>query len=162
MGMEKSRRKLDFKAKKEELIRFLESKDNAVMALATSHNDHVLARNVLIATDGLDLYFFTWKHSRKCAQIQKNPRVALCKNNVQIEGVAEILGNLLDEETKKYTELIRNKFPDAIKQWEHRPGMIIVRVRPMFATIGGSADPPCLEFLDLKKEEAYAEPWASF
>jgi general stress protein 26 len=61
------------------------------MVLATSHNDRVLARNVLVASDGLDLYFFTWKHSRKCMQIQKNPKVALCKDKVQIEGVAEIL-----------------------------------------------------------------------
>jgi general stress protein 26 len=162
MGMENPRTKLDFPSKKEELIRILESKDNAVMALATSQNDHVLVRNVLIASDGLDLYFFTWKHSRKCAQIRKNPRVALCTGAVQIEGTAEVLGDLLDEGTKKYTDVIRNKFPDAIKKWEHKPGMVIVRVRPIFAAVGGSADPPCLEFLDLKKEEAYAEPWACF
>jgi general stress protein 26 len=156
------RKELDFKKKKEELIRFLESKDNAVMVLATSHGGQALARNVLIASDGLDLYLFTWKHSRKCAQIQANPRVALCKDNVQIEGIAEVLGDLLAEEIKKYTDILRGRFPDAIKQWEHRPAMVIIRVRPTFVVVGASTDPPCLEYLDLGNEAAYAEQWACY
>ena len=77
---------LDFEEKKQELIRFLDSKDTAVMALATSLNDRVLVRNVLVACSGLNIYFFTWGHSRKCMQIEGNPRVALCKDAVQIEG----------------------------------------------------------------------------
>jgi general stress protein 26 len=162
MGAERLRKELDFAEKKELLIRFLAAKDNAVMVLATSHEDRVLARNVLIASDGLDLYLFTWRHSRKCAQIQANPRVALCKDNVQIEGVAEILGDLIAEETKEHTSMMRDRFPDAIKQWEHRPGMVIVRVRPTFVVVGGSADPPCPEFLDLENEAAYAEQWACY
>jgi general stress protein 26 len=121
MDKEEIGKELNYKEKKEELIRFLESKDSETMVLATSHNDRVLARNVLVASDGLNLYFFTWKHSRKCMQIQKNPKVALCKDKVQIEGVAEILGGLLDEKTKKYTDILRRKFPGAIEEWERRP-----------------------------------------
>lgn len=155
-------KELGFEEKKEELVKFLKSKDSAVMVLATSCDDQVLARNVLIANDGLDLYLFTWRHSRKCAQIQANPRVALCKDNVQIEGVAEILGDLLAEETKEHMDIIRNRFPDAIKQWEHRPGMVVIRVRPTFVVVGASADPPCLEFVDLENEVAYAEEWACY
>ena len=98
------------------------------MVLATSHNDRVIARNVLIASKGLDLYFFTWKHSRKCKQIEKNPRIALCKDDVQIEGLAEILGALLDEKNKEYTEILRNKFPDSVKRWENRPGIVIIGI----------------------------------
>jgi general stress protein 26 len=156
------RKKLGFEEKKREFVRFLESNDNAVMVLATSCDDHVCARNVLIANDGIDLYFFTWRHSRKCAQILKNPRVALCKDDMKIEGVAEILGDLINEKTKKYADIMRDKFPDAIKQWEQRPGMIILRVRPTFASFGGSDDPPCLEFLDLINREAYSERWAYY
>ena len=163
MDKEEMGKELDYREKKEELIRFLESKDSETMVLATSHNDRVLARNVLVASDGLDLYFFTWKHSRKCMQIQKNPKVALCKDKIQIEGVAEILGGLLDEKTKKYTDTMRHKFPEAIEEWERRPGMIVVRVKPTFAVTGGSSnDDVYIDYLDLKNEKAYSKRWAYY
>jgi general stress protein 26 len=132
------------------------------MVLATSHEGRVLARNVLIAHRGLDLFFFTWGHSRKCVQIRANPRVALCKGSVQIEGVAEILGGLIAETTREYTDVMRRKFPEAIARWEHRPGMVIVRVRPTCVVTGGSTGEPCLEFLDLENETAHAERWAQY
>lgn len=163
MDKEEIGKELNYKEKKEELIRFLESKDSETMVLATSQNDRVLARNVFVASDGLDLYFFTWKHSRKCMQIQKNPKVALCKDKVQIEGVAEILGGLLNEKTKKYTDIMRRKFPEAIEEWERRPGMIIVRVKPTFAVTGGSSNGDVyIDYLDLKNEKAYSEKWAHY
>jgi general stress protein 26 len=163
MDKEEIGKELNYREKKEELIRFLESKHSETMVLATSHNDRVLARNVLVASDGLDLYFFTWKHSRKCMQIQNNPKVALCKDKVQIEGVAEILGGLMDEKTKKYTDIMRRKFPEAIEEWERRPGMIIVRVKPTFAVTGGSSDGDVyLDYLDLKNQKAYSKKWAYY
>jgi general stress protein 26 len=162
MGGEQIEKNLNFEEKKQELLGFLQSKDNAIMVLATSRNDRVLARNVLIASHGLDLYFFTWGHSRKCAQISANPRVALCRDSVQIEGVAEILGDLIAEKTKEYTDVIRKKFPEAIARWEHRPGMVVVKVRPTCVVIGGSTDEPSLEFLDLENETAYTERWAHY
>lgn len=133
------------------------------MVLATSYKERVLARNVLVASKGLDLYFFTWKHSRKCMQIEKNPKVALCKDKVQIEGVAKILGELLDEKTKKYTDIMRRKFPEAIKKWERRLGMVIVRVRPTLVVTGGSFNGDVyIDFLDLENEKAYSEKWAHY
>jgi general stress protein 26 len=163
MDKEEMRKELNYKEKKEELIRFLESQDNKIMVLATSHNNRVLARNVLVASDGLDLYFFTWKHSRKCMQIEKNPKVALCKDKVQIEGVAQILGGLLDEKTKKYTDTMRRKFPESIKKWERRPEMIIARVRPTLVVTGGSFNGDIyIDFLDLENEKAYSEKWAHY
>jgi general stress protein 26 len=92
MSKGEGKKGLNFKEKREEFIRFLDAKENRTMVLATSCNNRVMARNVLVASHGLDLYFFTWGHSRKCRQIRKNSRVALCKDRVQIEGVAEILG----------------------------------------------------------------------
>lgn len=164
MSKEELKKELDYTKKKEEIIKFLESKDNAIMVLATSHNDRVIARNVLIASNGLDLYFFTWGHSRKCIQIRENQRVALCKDDVQIEGVAEILGGLLDEKNKKYADILRNKLPDSVERWEHRPGMVIVRVRStLIATAGEIIDDQVhLDYVDLANETAYAERWAYY
>ena len=44
MDKEGSTKELDYKKKKEGIIKFLESRDNAIMVLATSHNDRVIAR----------------------------------------------------------------------------------------------------------------------
>ena len=82
---------------------------------------------------------------------------------MQIEGVAEILGNLLDDSVKKYTDIMRDKFPEAIKLWERRPEMVIVRVRPTVVVTGGSVDEPIhLDFLDLNNQRAYSERWAHY
>jgi len=163
MDKEAIRKELDYKEKKEELIRFLESHDSRIMVLATSHNDRVLARNVLVARDGLDLCFFTWKHSRKCLQIEKNPKVALCKDKVQVEGVAEIMGGFSDEKARKYTNIMRHKYPESIERWERKPGMVIVRVKPRLVVMGGSSDGDVyIDFLDLENEKAYSEKWAYY
>jgi len=163
MGEDWVRRDLDYEEKERELIHFLESKDNAIMALATSQGNRVLARMILVACSKLDIYFFTWGHSRKCEQIRENPRVALCKDRVQIEGVAEILGGLFDERNHKYTEMFRNRFPGAIEKWQDRPGMLLVKIRPTAAVIAGRpGEEPQLEFLDLEKRVAYTERWAYY
>lgn len=164
MDKEAPIRELDYKKKMEDIIKFLESKDNAVMVLATSHNNRVIARNVLIVSKGLDLYFFTWRHSRKCKQISENPRVALCKDDVQIEGLAEILGTLLEEKNKEYADILRNKFPDSVKRWENRPGMVIIRIRPTLIATASEiiSDQIYLDYLDLENETAYAKEWAYY
>jgi general stress protein 26 len=159
----KDRKRLNFKEKKKELIRFLNLKKNRHMALATSADGMVQARMILIANEGHDIYFFTWKHSRKCKQIRKNPRVALCKDTVQIEGTAEILGDLSDEKIKKFTDVMRHRYPDAIKKWEHRPGMVLLRVKPALAVTGASGNGDTyIDYLDLKNQKAYSKRWAHY
>ena len=164
MDKEGSTKELDYKKKKEGIIKFLESRDNAIMVLATSHNDRVIARNVLIASKGLDLYLFTWSHSRKCKQIRENPRVALCKEDMQIEGLAEILGALREEKNKEYADILRNKFPDSVKRWENLPGMVIIRIRPTLIATASEiiSDQIYLDYLDLENEKAYAKKWAHY
>lgn len=154
---------LDFERTKQDLIGFLESKDNALMVLASSLDGRVLARTVLIANRGLDVYFFTWNHSRKCHQIQRNPRVALCKDRVQIEGTAAILGGLYDPAYWEYAEILRGRFPEAVALWKDRPGMVIVEVRPIKVVIGGEAgEEPHLVHLDLENKTAHSERWAHY
>jgi hypothetical protein len=81
---------------------------------------------------------------------------------VQIEGVAEILGDLIAEDTREHTKVMRKKFPEAIERWERRPAMVIVRVRPTRVVFAGSTDEPSLDFLDLENEIAYTERWAHY
>jgi general stress protein 26 len=63
-----------------------------LMVLATSADDHVTARMMSVVHRDLHLYFQTDANFQKTQQIKKNPNVALCCDNLQIEGVAAILG----------------------------------------------------------------------
>jgi general stress protein 26 len=155
--------KIDYNKSKEKLLSFLERKDNAVMVLATSADNVVMTRSVLIVNDALDIYFFTWKYSRKYDQIRKNNMVSLCRDRVEIEGTAEILGLMTSEENKEILEIIRKKQPNALSRWENKPGMVIIRIKPIFACVDGYyiEDEAYLEYIDFKKEIAYKVKWGS-
>jgi len=133
--------KIDYTRSKEKLLTFLEAKENAIMVLATSADNVVMARSVLIFNNDLDIYFFTWKHSRKCVQIEKNSTVSLCRDKVEIEGKAKILGLMTSEENK--------------------PNMVIVRIQPTFAAIDGYyiGNDAYVEYIDFKKKIAYKVKW---
>jgi general stress protein 26 len=152
---------IDYQKTKDKLLSFLDRKENAVMILATSANNHVMARPVLIVNDNLDLYFFTWKHSRKCAQIEINNLISLCKDKIEIEGVAEILGEMISDRNKLILEILKKKQPDAIERWEKKPNMVIVRVKPVFASVDGYFiyDDAYIEYIDFNKKYAYKIKW---
>jgi general stress protein 26 len=155
------RKPLSFEEKRQEIVGFLADTKNAIMALATSADGRVLARMVLVTCESLDVYFFTWGGSRKCEQIRANPRVALCRDRVQIEGVAEILGGLFDPENASIRGLFEERFPEAVERWRDRPGMVLVRITPTSVVLAGEpGEEPHLQFVDLENERATAEPWA--
>jgi general stress protein 26 len=157
------REKIDFERSKDKLLSFFYKKDNAVMVLGTSVNNVVMTRSVLIVNEALNLYFFTWKHSRKYAQIEKNNRVSICKDKVEIEGKAEILGLMTSEKNRKILEIIRKKQPNAVNRWENKPDMVIIRIRPEFACVDGYYidNDAYLEYIDFRKETAYKVKWGS-
>jgi hypothetical protein len=99
-------KELDYEREKDRVLRFLEGKH--AITLATSLEDRVTARTVSFANDGLAILFMSWAHHSKCVQIRGNPCVALCRHNVQIEGVAEILGSPLDERNKRYADILES------------------------------------------------------
>jgi len=155
------RRELGFDVKRQEIVSFLASPDNAIMSLATSSSDRVLARMILVLCEDLDVYFFTWGGSRKCEQIRANPRVALCRDRVQIEGTAEILGGLFDAANAAILQLFEERFPETVGNWRGRPGMILMKITPTLVVLaGGPGEEPHLQFVDLENGIAYAEPWA--
>ena len=134
--------------------------DDAIMALATSAGDRALVRMILVAADGLDVYFFTWGGSRKCEQIRANPHVALCKERVQIEGTAEILGGLFDPATATVRRSFEERCTKTVERWRNRPGMVLVKVAPRSVVLGGDPDEePRLRFVDPENGAAYAKPW---
>ena len=145
---------LDYGREIDRVLRFLEGKHAIV--LATSLGDRVTARTVSFANDGLEIVFMSWGHHTKCVQIRGSPRIALCRDNVQIEGVAEILGSPLEERNKGYADLLREKYPDDHARFAGEPGMVIVRVLPSSVTVFVKADDQFfLKCLDVEHETVH-------
>lgn len=95
--------------------------------LATSLNDKVTARRMRFIPDGLKLYCWTARLSRKYKQINTNPNVAVVAGFIQIEGTATTKGHPMDE--PKFLELYRKQLPmeyeNSIKDWRDFDQVVI-------------------------------------
>lgn len=70
--------------------------DHAKIVLATSYKDKVSARKMSFIIIGKNFYFQTDNTFRKYQDIKENNCVALCIDNIQIEGVCKELGYPLE------------------------------------------------------------------
>ena len=130
-------------------------KDGQVIVLARSSDNRVTARTVTYVSDHLDICFLSWEHHTKCVQIRDNPRVALCKHNMQMEGMAEILGNPLDPDNSKYADIFRKRVPEEFRIFSSQDGMVMVRVVPTrVTTLVNANDWLYLETLDVENGKA--------
>ena len=102
-------KQLHYDDKYNEIINTLENKDSIV--IATSDKDKVAARTVYFIMHNSCIYFLTSKAYDKYKQITKNPNVALCSDNIQIQGIAKTIGHPELEENKVILEQFLNKCP---------------------------------------------------
>ena len=93
---------------------FLQGK--RAIALATCVGDDVHVRTVSFASRGFEICFLTFAHNLKCRQIRENANVALCRDNVQVEGTAEILGRADDAVSNVYADLLRQKYSETFDE----------------------------------------------
>ena len=143
----------DYQKCVEEKLKFL--RENRHIVLATSYNDSVTARTIDYACSGFEILFLSWDHHVKITQIKGNPRVALCRDNIQIEGLAQILGNPFDEKNRRYNELYKEKLPILFEKFAGLPGMVFVKVTPgLFKTFFGGKDRR-IEYLDICSKTAF-------
>lgn len=151
---------LNFDEVKGEKVRFLEQ--NKHIVLATSLENRVTTRTVRYASEGLTIIFFTLMHSKKVAQIKANPKVALCLNNVNIEGMAKIVSQQ-EKEGKRLAEIIKKKFPSYLEWWLARTPKLVVFVKVIPTLIVSWVtrdDEPFMEYLDLQSKKAFLTiPW---
>jgi len=82
------------------------------MVLSTSLNDKVTSRMMSILLFKGKFYFQTDKEFRKYDQIIKNPNVALCTDNIQIEGICKQLKKPIDNKDfcRLYKKYYRNSY----------------------------------------------------
>lgn len=90
---------LDYSEMKDKIIDRLKEQRNIV--LATCENGKVTARTVYCTSNDLKIYFMTSKAYTKYKQITRNPYVAMCFHNVQLQGRAIILGHPSSDENKE-------------------------------------------------------------
>ena len=100
---------------------------NKEITLATSYNDRVTSRTISFVNKELDIYFMSWEHNKKITQLSKNPKVALTLNNIQIEGVAKVLGS--PSKFQEIGDIFRTKFSDRWFETFSKIGeMVLVKV----------------------------------
>lgn len=111
-----------------------------IMALASSVNDYVMVRNVsCLFYDGL-VWFKTDKNFRKTQQLFENPHVALCWSGVQIEGIAENRGLVVDEPDRKFEKLYEKYLWGSYNKYSHEDSEIIIAVIPKFVEIWDTSE----------------------
>ena len=129
-------------------------------SLATAAGDHVTVRTVNVVNVGMKIYFSTDTRLTKFAQIQANPKVALCRENVQIEGLARDLGHPLTPKNKYFCDLFRRQHPKFFDLYAAVPTQTVVEVSPTLITVWHHDDNGIYrKFLLLIAGKAYREDY---
>lgn len=114
--------------------------DWKIMALASSVNDYVMVRNVSCLFYDNKVWFKTDKNFRKTQQLYQNPQVALCWSGVQIEGVAENKGLVVDEPDRRFEKLYKQHLWGSYNRYSHEDSEIIIEVTPKFVEIWDTSE----------------------
>lgn len=145
--------KLDFIKEKQEVFQILSSKKT--MVLATSAENRVTARSMSCVVINDKIYFQTDRTFLKYRQIKNNPQVALCIDNIQIEGLASITGHPYSNENKHFIEKFKIDHNGSFLNYSHMENEIVVEVKPVLITLWKYIDgKPLREFLDFTNGKA--------
>lgn len=103
--------------------------------LATSLEDRTTARMMSCVIINNTICFQTDKQFTKYEQIFKNPRVALCNDNIQIEGVANECGHPLGKANEHFTKLFEKYYPSSFRMYTHLENETIFKITPTKITL---------------------------
>ena len=100
------------------------------MVLSSSENDKVTSRMMSIVCIDGQFYFQTDKTFRKYHQLISNPYVALCIDNIQVEGICEEIGRPIDNPS--FCEKFKACFESSYKAYSELENERVFVVRPLF------------------------------
>lgn len=106
-----------------------------IMALASCADNYPMVRNVSCLFYNDRIYFKTDKNFRKTQQLYVNPRVAMCWNGVQVEGVATVKGLVVDEEGRTFETLYKKYLWQSYNAYSHVDTEILIEVEPKFVEV---------------------------
>ncbi len=120
------------------------------MVLSTSLSDYVTSRMMsVVQRDGI-FYFQTDKEMHKYKQLSGNPHVALCIENIQIEGLCSETGCPLED--AEFCRLYEECFPGSFQRYSALEKERLFAVTPLrverWLYLDGK---PCLEEMDVKQ-----------
>lgn len=119
---------IDFEKRVNDFFRDFGTHDT--MVLSTSSNGKVSSRMMsIILLDGRFL-FQTDRNFRKYSQIKSNPHVALCANNIQIEGVCKEIGKPADN--AEFCKLYKEFYPNAYELYSNLESEALFVIEPVF------------------------------
>lgn len=121
-------KELDYNIFENEIRQLL--KNQTTMSFATSYKDRVTVRTVYVIPIGLKLYFLTRESSTKFKQLLKNDNVAVCKENIQIEGVGNILGHPTEDHNQEVIHYCLDHGYDDFKKYMKYKNAVLVEVEP--------------------------------
>ena len=105
--------------------------DHAKMVLSTSLHDEVGARMMsFIIRNGI-FYFQTDRRMRKYVHIAGNPRVALCMENIQIEGICKEFGHPSEDDA--FCSRYKHHFPNSYEKYTMLENERLFAIAPSFA-----------------------------
>ena len=116
-------KQLDFNVKYTEIKNILKKEKSIV--LCTSNGSKVAARTVYFVYFKDCIYFVTSMSYKKYKQIEKNQNVALCFSNIQIVGVASILGHPNLEGNKNILEYMEKNCSEMYKYVKYKNTVLI-------------------------------------
>lgn len=111
-----------------------------IMALASSLNDYVMVRNVSCLFYDEKIYFKTDKNFRKTKQLLENPNVALCWSGIQVEGVAQNKGLVVDEPGRKFEEGYKKYLWESYNKYSHTDTEILIEVTPKYVEVWDTSE----------------------
>lgn len=120
---------MDIFAKQCQLF-FEEFKNYKQMVLSTSFEDRVTSRMMSVVEQYGIFYFQADIKSRKYQQLCRNANVALCIDNLQIEGVCEEQGPPLEH--KIFCKLYMKYFTGSYDAYSHLKNERVFAVKPIF------------------------------
>ena len=126
------------------------------VVLSTSCDNRVTSRMMSFVIFDNKFYCQTDKTFLKYQQIKTNPNVALCIDNIQVEGIAKNIGKPL--ENKKFISLFKQCYKTSYEIYSFLENEILLEIEPTFIGVWTYKDfIPVREFYNLKTKEIKEE-----
>lgn len=119
-----------------------------IFALATLRNGHPTVRTMSGFSLNGKIYFQTDSLMEKAADIRKNNQVALCVDEIQIQGSCVEIGHPLDNANSWFADMFKAFFPKAYAQYSHVKTERVYEMTPVMVKIWGKQkEVPALIYL---------------
>lgn len=128
--------------------------DGKTFALATLRNGQPTVRTMSGFSLNGKIYFQTDSLMDKATDIKANNHVALCLDEIQIQGSCVEIGHPFDETNSWFTDAFKAFFPKAYAQYSHVGTEKVYEITPTFVKIWGKQNYiPSLVSLDVDNKK---------